>query len=94
MDLETDPIVGKKVHIIVTEAEEAIKITITMVVEIVDPEIPIIMGNIRQTIGTMIDLVTEGKISIKIMVKGIETEVSVENAIDPGPGIGAPQGTQ
>ena len=33
------------------------------------------MGNIRQAIGTMIDLTTEGYASIKIMVKGIETEV-------------------
>ena len=86
MNLETDPILGNKVHIIVAEAEEAIKITITKVVEIIDPEIPIIMGNIRQTIGTMIDLLTDGKISITIIVKGIETEVYIENAIDPGPG--------
>ena len=74
MDLETEPIEGKEVHIIMAEAEEAIRITITIVVEIIDLEITI-MGNIRQTIGTMIDLIKEGKASIKIMVKGIETEV-------------------
>ena len=74
MDLETDPIVGNEVHIMVAEAEEAIRITITIVVEIIDLEITI-MGNIRQAILTMIDLITEGKASIKIMVKGIETEV-------------------
>ena len=74
MDPETDSIVGNGVCIMVAEAEEAIRITITIVVEIIDLEITI-MGNIRQTIGTMIDLITEGKASIKIMVKGIETEV-------------------
>ena len=74
MDLETDPIVGNDVCIMVAEAEEAMRITITIVVEIMDPEITI-MGNIRPTIGTMIDLITEEKVSIKIMVKGIETEV-------------------
>ena len=74
MDLETDPIVWNEAHIMVAEAEEAIKITVTIVVEIIDLEITI-MGNIRQTIGIMIDLITEGKASIKIMVKGIGTEV-------------------
>ena len=74
MDLETYPTVGNKVHIMVAESEEAIRITITIVVEIINLEITI-MGNIRQTIGAMIDLITEGKASIKIMVKGIETEV-------------------
>ena len=74
MDLETGPIVGNKVGIMVTEAGEVIRIVITIVEGIIDIEITI-MGNIRLTIGTMIDLVTEGKISIKIMVKGIETEV-------------------
>ena len=72
MYLETDPIVGNKVCIMVAGAEEAIRITITIVVEIIALEITI-MGNIRQTIGTMIDLITEGKALIKIMVKGIET---------------------
>ena len=87
MDLETDPIVGNEVHIIVAEAGETIRITIIMVVEIIDPE----MGNIKQTIGTMIDLVMEGKFLIKIIVREIETEVQVENVIDPGLGIGVPQ---
>ena len=32
-------------------------------------------GDIRQTIGTMIDLIIEGKVLIKIMAKKIETEV-------------------
>ena len=48
------------------------------------------MGNNKQ-IGTMVDPIIEGKVLIKIMVKEIETEVSVENAIDPGPGIEVPQ---
>ena len=74
MDLETGPIVENEVCIMVAEPEEVIKIAITIVVGIIDIEITI-MGNIKPTIGTMIDLVTEGKVSIKIMVKGIETEV-------------------
>ena len=68
MDLETDPIIGNEVCIMVAEAEEAIRITVTIVVEIIDLEITI-LGNTRQTIGTMTDLTTEGKASIKIMVK-------------------------
>ena len=36
MDPETDPIVGNVVRIMVTEAEEAIRITATPVVEITD----------------------------------------------------------
>ena len=74
MDPETDPIVGNAVHIMVTEAEEAIRITITTVVEITDLGMAV-MGTIRETIGIMIGLVTEGITSIKIMVKDIETEV-------------------
>ena len=74
MDLETDPIVGNVVCIMVTEAEEAIRITVTTVVEITDLGIAV-MGTIRETIGIMIGLVTEGITSIKIMVKDIETEV-------------------
>ena len=71
MDLGTDPILGNEVHIIVAEAGETTRITIIMVVEIINPE----MGNIKQTIGTMIDLIIEGKVLIKIMVREIETEV-------------------
>ena len=71
MDLETDPIVGNEVLIIVAEAGKTIRITIIMVIEIIDPE----MGNSKQTIGTMIDLIIEGKVLIKIMVREIETEV-------------------
>ena len=74
LDLETGPIAGNEVCIMVVEVEEVIRIVITMVEGIIDIEITV-MGNIRQTIGTIIDLVTEGKISVKIMVKGIETEV-------------------
>ena len=74
MDLETDPIVGNEVCIMVAEAEEAIKIAITIVVGIIDTEIAI-MGNFRQRIGTMIDLIIEEKVLVKIMVKGIGTEV-------------------
>ena len=68
MDLETDPIVENEAHVMVVETEEAIRITITIVAEIIDLEITI-MENIRQTICTMIDLTTEGKASIKIIVK-------------------------
>ena len=71
MDLETGPIVGYEVCIM---AAEVIKIAITIVVEIIDIKITT-MGNIRQTIGTMIDLITEQKVLIRIMVKGIEAEV-------------------
>ena len=42
-----------------------------MVIEVIDPE----MGDIRQTIGTMIDLIIEGKVLIKNMAKEVETEV-------------------
>ena len=73
MDLETDPIVGNEVHIMVIEVEETIKITVTTVVEITDLGIAV-MGTIRETIGIMIGLVMEGIISIKIMAKDIGTE--------------------
>ena len=42
-----------------------------IIIEVIDPE----MGDIRQTIGIMIDLIIEGKVLIKIMAKQIETEV-------------------
>ena len=69
--LETDPIVENEVHIIMAEVGETIRIAIIMVIEVIDPE----MKDIRQTIGTMIDLIIEGKVLIKIMAKEIETEV-------------------
>ena len=64
------------VHIMVTEAEETIIITVITVVKITELGIKV-MGTIGETIGIMIGLVTEGiiSISIKIMVKDIETEV-------------------
>ena len=68
MILETDPIVWNEVHIMVAEAEEAIRITISIVVEIIDLEITV-MGNIRQAIGTMIDLITEGKLQSRLWSK-------------------------
>ena len=74
MDLETYPIVGNVVQLMVTEAEEAIRITVATVVEMTDLGITV-MGTIREIIGIMIGLVTEGITSIKIMVKDIETEV-------------------
>ena len=74
MDLETDPIVGSTIHIIVTEAEKTIRITVTTVVESTDLGIAV-MQTIRETIGIMVGLVTEGITSSKIMVKDIETEV-------------------
>ena len=43
-------------------------------VQITDLEIAV-MGTIRETVGIMVGLVTEGITSIKIMVKDIETEV-------------------
>ena len=39
------------------EVGETIKIVIIMVIEVIDPE----MGDIRQAIGTIIDLIIEGK---------------------------------
>ena len=53
------------------EAEEVIRIAIIMVIEVTDPE----MGNTKQAIGIMIDLIIRGKVLIKIMVREIETEV-------------------
>ena len=65
MDSERDPTVGNAVCIMVTEAVEAIRITVTTVIEITDLVI-VVMGNIRETIGIMIGLVTEGITSIKV----------------------------
>ena len=48
MDLETDPIVGNMVHTMLTEAEEAIRITITILVEIIDLEITIMGRSDKQ----------------------------------------------
>ena len=74
MDPQTDPIVGNVVCIMVAEAEEMIRITVTTMVEIIDLGIGV-MGTIRETIGIIVGLVTEGITSIKTMVKDIETEV-------------------
>ena len=71
MVLEIDPIVEKEVHIIVAETEGIIRMAIIMVIEVTDLE----MGNTKQIIGIVIGVIIEGKISTKIMVKGIETEV-------------------
>ena len=54
---ETDLIVENEVCIIVAEAEETFRITIIMVIEIIDPE----MWNIKQTIGIMKDVIIGGK---------------------------------
>ena len=70
MILETDLIVEIEVHIIVEETEEIIRIAIIIVIEVIDPE----MGNIKQ-IGIMVEPIIEGRISIKIMVREIQTEV-------------------
>ena len=58
---ETDIIVENEVHIIVAEAEDTIRITIIMVIEIIDPE----MENIKQTIGIMIYLIIGGNFSVQ-----------------------------
>ena len=50
------------------EVGETIEMVIIMAI---DPE----MGDFRQTVGTMLDLITEGKVLIKIMAKEIEIEV-------------------
>ena len=52
---DTDLIVENEVHIIIAEVGETIKMAIIMVI---DAE----MGDIRKTIGTMIDLIIEGKV--------------------------------
>ena len=70
MILETDLIVENKVLTIAVEAEEIIRIAIIMVIEIIDPE----MRNSKQ-IGIMVDLIIKGRVSIKIMVREIQTEV-------------------
>ena len=71
MALEIDLIVEKEVHITVAETEGTIRMAIIMVIEVTDPE----MGITKQIIGIVIGLIIEGKISTKIMAKGIETEV-------------------
>ena len=85
MALEIDLTVEIEVQITVAETEGTIRIAIIMVIEVTDPEMVIT----KQIIGIVIGLIIEGKISTKIMAKGIETEVSVENMIGLGPGIEA-----
>ena len=70
MALEIDLIVEKEVHITVAETEGTIRMAIIMVTEATDPEIIT-----KQIIGIVIGLIIEGKISTKIMAKGIGTEV-------------------
>ena len=71
MALEIDLIVEKEVLITVAETEGTIRMAIIMVIEVTDPE----MGITKQIIGIVIGLIIEGKISTKIMAKGIGTEV-------------------
>ena len=70
MALEIDLIVEKEVHITVAETEGTIRMAINMVTEVTDPE-----TITKQIIGIAIGLIIEGKISTKIMAKGIGTEV-------------------
>ena len=69
--LEIDLIVEREVHITVVETEGTIRMAIIMVTEVTDPE----MGITKQIIGIVIGLIIEGKISTKIIAKGIETVV-------------------
>ena len=70
MALEIDLIVEKEVCITVAETEGTIRMAIIMVTEVTDPEMIT-----KQIIAIVIGLIIEGKISTKIMAKGIGTEV-------------------
>ena len=69
MALEMDLIAEKDICIIVAETEGTIRRAILLVIEVTDPE----MGITQQIIGIVIGLIIEGKISTKIMAKGIES---------------------
>ena len=72
-----------EVHTIITvETGDIIKTRTTTVLEIIE---------IGTEIPRKIDPIIEGKILAKVMTKDLDTEASVENVIDPGPGIGVPQ---
>ena len=71
MAVEIDLIVEKELHIIVAETEGTIRMAIIMVIEVTDPK----MGSTKQIIGIVIGVIIEGKISTKIMAKGMGTEV-------------------
>ena len=74
MGVEIDPLVENTVHKVVTEAEEVTIITTVIMVAIIGPGIAV-MGTIKGMIDIIVGLITEGIVSIKIMVKDIETEV-------------------